>query len=412
MLTRRRFVQTVGIGAAGAWPAPGSARAAARTASGRRRADARRRSHRATHHPLEQREPARSRQDGARRRPGRVRPERRGAGPLLERHRAPSSRRSPSTTACKPENITLGCGSTQILRTATHVFTANRQGARRHDSDLRGVRRLRRHDGPPGPRGRARPNFKIDLDRFADARAAPGWSSTATRTTRRRPTSARARRATSSRASTGSRRTPRSSSTRRTSTTSRDPDHDTHIPLAVEDPRIIVARTFSKAYGMAGLRIGYAVGHADTISKMTEWDARLRHELAERAARCTPASRRSQQDASFITTERARNTEVARLHDEVVRRPRHEADRLAGQLHVREHRPPGEGVPRRVPAKGVNVARDFPPFEKTHCRISFGTMDEMQKAVAVFGEVLAKKRRRQRRSGAIFPARRCPDPSS
>ena len=36
------------------------------------------------------------------------------------------------------------------------------------------------------------------------------------------------------------------------------------------------------------------------------------------------------------------------------------------------------------------VARDFPPFEKTHCRISFGTMDEMQKAVKVFGEVLGK----------------------
>ena len=42
-------------------------------------------------------------------------------------------------------------------------------------------------------------------------------------------------------------------------------------------------------------------------------------------------------------------------------------------------------------AKGVLVARDFPPFEKTHCRISFGTMEEMKKAVAVFGEVLGKK---------------------
>jgi histidinol-phosphate/aromatic aminotransferase/cobyric acid decarboxylase-like protein len=37
------------------------------------------------------------------------------------------------------------------------------------------------------------------------------------------------------------------------------------------------------------------------------------------------------------------------------------------------------------------VARDFPPFEKTHCRLSFGTMEEMKKAVAVFGEVLARK---------------------
>ena len=39
----------------------------------------------------------------------------------------------------------------------------------------------------------------------------------------------------------------------------------------------------------------------------------------------------------------------------------------------------------------VKVARDFPPFEKTHCRISYGTMDEMKRAVAVFGEVLGKK---------------------
>jgi len=41
-------------------------------------------------------------------------------------------------------------------------------------------------------------------------------------------------------------------------------------------------------------------------------------------------------------------------------------------------------------AKGVRVARNFPPFENTHCRISFGTMEEMQKAVKVFGEVLGK----------------------
>src|SRR5260221_14570716 len=32
----------------------------------------------------------------------------------------------------------------------------------------------------------------------------------------------------------------------------------------------------------------------------------------------------------------------------MVRGPRHEADRFAGQLHVRQHRPPGEGLPRRV----------------------------------------------------------------
>jgi histidinol-phosphate aminotransferase len=40
-------------------------------------------------------------------------------------------------------------------------------------------------------------------------------------------------------------------------------------------------------------------------------------------------------------------------------------------------------------AAGVLVARDFPPYEKTHCRISIGTMAEMQRAVDVFRKILA-----------------------
>ena len=35
--------------------------------------------------------------------------------------------------------------------------------------------------------------------------------------------------------------------------------------IPADDPRVIRMRTFSKAYGMAGARIGYAVGHADLI---------------------------------------------------------------------------------------------------------------------------------------------------
>ena len=37
---------------------------------------------------------------------------------------------------------------------------------------------------------------------------------------------------------------------------------------------------------------------------------------------------------------------------------------------------------------GVLVARDFKPYESTHCRVSIGTMDEMKKAVAVFKQIL------------------------
>ncbi len=36
--------------------------------------------------------------------------------------------------------------------------------------------------------------------------------------------------------------------------------------IAADDPRVIRMRTFSKAYGMAGARVGYALGHPDLIA--------------------------------------------------------------------------------------------------------------------------------------------------
>ena len=37
----------------------------------------------------------------------------------------------------------------------------------------------------------------------------------------------------------------------------------------------------------------------------------------------------------------------------------------------------------------ILVGRDFPPLQDTHCRISLGTMEDMERAVAVFRKVLS-----------------------
>ena len=66
-------------------------------------------------------------------------------------------------------------------------------------------------------------------------------------------------------------------------------------------------------------------------------------------------------------------------------RSRLHADRFADQLHLRRHQAPGARLPRRLRKQGVLVGRDFPPYEKTHCRISICTMEDMQNAVKVFG---------------------------
>ncbi len=50
-----------------------------------------------------------------------------------------------------------------------------------------------------------------------------------------------------------------------------DPQGTTLVPMADANPNLIIARTFSKLYGFAGLRMGYVVTPAETIAKLTRY---------------------------------------------------------------------------------------------------------------------------------------------
>jgi histidinol-phosphate aminotransferase len=290
----------------------------------------------------------------------------------------------------KPENVVLGCGSTQILRSATHLFTAKDKplvGTIPTYEECAAYAEMMGHPVRPVALDAA---FKIDLDKLADASKGAGLvfycnpnNPTATyigaRATRDFLTKV----------------------TRESPDTTilvdeayfdyvSEPDHDTHIPVAVENPRILVSRTFSKAYGMAGLRMGYAIGHKDTIKKMADWDGGSGtgslNVLAVQAAIVAIG-----QEASFTANERARNKAVRDFTMKwFADRGMKPADSQANFMFVNIGRPAKE-FRDACRTKGILVARDFPPFEKSHCRLSFGTMEEMKKAVAVFGAVLAKK---------------------
>src|SRR4030095_3207778 len=41
--------------------------------------------------------------------------------------------------------------------------------------------------------------------------------------------------------------------------------------LAISNPNIVVAKTFSKVYGLAGARVGYAIAHPDTIQSLSRY---------------------------------------------------------------------------------------------------------------------------------------------
>jgi histidinol-phosphate aminotransferase len=162
-----------------------------------------------------------------------------------------------------------------------------------------------------------------------------------------------------------------------------DPSYQTAVPLALSTPNVIVARTFSKAYGMAGMRIGYGIGMADSVKKLAILKMPYNVSVFGLAAAIA-----SLNDPQHIEDERRRNTEVraftVKALQEMGAKP---ADSQGNFIFVDVGRPAKDF--RDACAKsGVMVGRDFPPFEKTHCRISIGTMEEMQKATAVFRTVL------------------------
>ncbi len=164
------------------------------------------------------------------------------------------------------------------------------------------------------------------------------------------------------------------------------PGYETMIPLAVENPRVVVARTFSKAHGMAGLRVGYAIGHVDAIKKMAAWDdSRTVNVLGLNAARAALGKSKADVDAESKRNTDARGFTAKWFAD----RDLTPTDSQTNFLFVNIQRP-AKGFRDFCAKQGILVGRDFPPYEKSHCRISISTMEDMQRAVKVFEQALAQ----------------------
>jgi histidinol-phosphate aminotransferase len=290
----------------------------------------------------------------------------------------------------KPENVLLSEGSTEILRAATQVFTSKTKalvGTIPTYEECAGYAELLGHPVKGVSLDSA---FKLDVDKMAAAAKGAGLvfycnpnNPTATYV------GAKATRDFLAKvASTSPETTVLVDEAYFDYVT--NPDHETHIPVALENPRVIVARTFSKAYGMAGLRQGYAIAHPETIKKMRDWCAASGtgslNVFGMAAATVAIA-----QDSTFTTNERNRNKAVRDMSMKwFTDRGMKPTDCQANFMFV-DIGTPAKAFRDACRAKGVMVARDFPPFEKTHARITLGTMEEMTKAVQVFGEVLGKK---------------------
>jgi histidinol-phosphate aminotransferase len=164
-----------------------------------------------------------------------------------------------------------------------------------------------------------------------------------------------------------------------------DPSYQSAIDIALATPNVYVTRTFSKAHGMAGLRAGYAIGHAPTIKAIQAY--KMPYGLGTLTL---GGAMVSLGNTTHIEQERQRNTEVKAFTVKALADMGITGTDSQTNFIFMDIRRPAAGFRDACRSNGVLVGRDFPPFEKTYARISIGTMAEMQKAVGVFKRVLGK----------------------
>lgn len=162
-----------------------------------------------------------------------------------------------------------------------------------------------------------------------------------------------------------------------------DPTYATSIPLALENPRVITVRTFSKVFGMAGLRAGYAIGRPETLKEMQ------RHKLPNNMNVLAAASAiATLPDVAHIERERQLNRDTREFTRKALEGMGFRSGSSSTNFIMVSMGRDSKAFKEACAKHGILVGRAFPPLT-THARVSIGTMDEMRRAVDVFRQVLS-----------------------
>ena len=155
------------------------------------------------------------------------------------------------------------------------------------------------------------------------------------------------------------------------------PGYPSMVSLVKKDYNVIVSRTFSKVFGLAGLRVGYLIARPDIASRLDQNIAANTNILAVKAALAAMQDTRFY-DMSLKNNREAKNYLYGLFDDMGLKYIRSHTNFVFFHtgIDIRE-------LIQRMREKNVLIGRPFPPLTDW-CRISTGTMDEM----AAFGKAL------------------------
>jgi histidinol-phosphate aminotransferase len=161
-------------------------------------------------------------------------------------------------------------------------------------------------------------------------------------------------------------------------------DQPTVIDQVVAGKDLIVLRTYSKVYGMAGIRCGMAIGRPDLLAKLQPYFQNMMPVTALVAAIA------SQQDPDLVPN---RKKWIAQTRLETI-----EWLKKAGYKPIGESQSncfmidtgrSGHGVIDAMRARKVFIGRIWPAWPNA-VRITVGTPDDMQKFRLAFADVMSQ----------------------
>lgn len=162
-----------------------------------------------------------------------------------------------------------------------------------------------------------------------------------------------------------------------------DADKKSMVSLIAEGKNVIIARTFSKIQGMAGIRVGYVVAQPATLEII---QAVTRGGMGISLPSIHGAMA-SMDDIEFQNKSRALNKECREYVYENLKRMGFEYIPSSTSFIIFPIEMEGKGFLEKMTALGVGV-RAFDIMGKNWCRVSMGTMDEMKLFTAALEKVL------------------------
>jgi histidinol-phosphate aminotransferase len=161
------------------------------------------------------------------------------------------------------------------------------------------------------------------------------------------------------------------------------PDYESVIALAKDHPNLIVSRTFSKIYGMAGLRCGYCVAQKETIDRLRRnqmWDSVNCMALAAAIASLddldhVPNGQRLNREAKTFVTSELDKIGCKQIPSQA-------------NFIMFDCKRPVVPLIEAMKQQNVHVGRLFPALPN-HMRVTIGKKTEMESFVTAFKQVTA-----------------------